>query len=443
MGRLCESPASIEVVMFRVCIAVVLIGPVPLTGCERNRAEGERDSADAPASRPASDQATGSQRQETQADLDQLRSLPYVGFSPVAEDEQQDGTVFLDPERSYPGYNLYTIRELCKAVLFDAEGRVINTWQDPAGRFWERTELLPNGDCLIVGSSNFGLPRPRISDESRYVMRLDWTGKLIWKRSLLVHHDVQVTPQGKILVLGFKRRLISQVHPNIQTREDHLIMLDQAGEVLEMRSLYDAFRARPDIFRFQQVRPNTLGGVPWVDLFHSNSVEWMYREHLFERDSIYASDNVLLCSRYQDIVAILNWPRNEIVWAWGQGRISGPHDAQVLESGNILIFDNGLGRGYSRVIELDPLSQEIVWEYKAPEPSDFYTRGRGSAQRLPNGNTLITESMAGRAFEVTGDGEIVWEFHCPERNQKGERASLVRTIRHESSLIERMLETHR
>jgi hypothetical protein len=302
---------------------------------------------------------------------------------------------------------------------------------------------LGNGDCLIVGSSDFGLARPRISDESRYLMRVDWTGKLIWKRRLLVHHDVEVTPQGKILVLGFKRRLIPQVHADIETRDDELMMLDQGGEVLETRSLYEAFRARPDIFRLRQVRPNTLGGEPWVDLFHSNSVEWMYREHLFERDSIYGSGNVLVCSRYQHIVAILNWGRNEIVWAWGQGQISGPHDAQVLESGNILIFDNGLGRKCSRVIELEPLSGEIVWEYKAPEPSDFYTRGRGSAQRLPNGNTLITESMAGRVFEVTRQGEIVWEFRCPERNEKGERASLVRTIRYETSLIERILETHR
>lgn len=429
--------------MFRVSIVFVLIGSVSLAGCERDGRDGERSGAGAAATQSAGGEATDSQRQGEQADLDQLRSLPYVGFSPVEEDEQQDGTVLLDPERSYPGYNLYTIRELCKAVVFDAEGRVINAWQDPEGRFWERSELLSNGDCLIVGSSNVGLPRPRISDESRYVMRVDWGGKVMWKRGLLVHHDVEVTPEGKILVLGFKRRLIPQVHPKIQTREDHLIMLDQGGEVLEMHSLYDAFRARPDIFRFQQVRPNTLGGVPWVDLIHSNSVEWMYREDLFERDSIYGSDNVLVCSRYQDVVAIVNWGRNEVVWAWGSGRISGPHDAQVLASGNILIFDNGLGRGYSRVIELDPLSEEIVWEYRAPEPSDFYTRGRGSAQRLGNGNTLITESMAGRVFEVTREGEIVWEFRCPERNQKGERASLVRTIRYESSLIERMLETHR
>jgi hypothetical protein len=33
-----------------------------------------------------------------------------------------------------------------------------------------------------------------------------------------------------------------------------------------------------------------------------------------------------------------------------------------------------------------------------------------NAQRLPNGNTLINEASFGRFFEVTRDGEIVWEY---------------------------------
>jgi len=37
----------------------------------------------------------------------------------------------------------------------------------------------------------------------------------------------------------------------------------------------------------------------------------------------------------------------------------------------------------------------------------------GYAQRLPNGNTLITESSFGRFFEVTKQGEIVWEYVNP------------------------------
>jgi hypothetical protein len=34
----------------------------------------------------------------------------------------------------------------------------------------------------------------------------------------------------------------------------------------------------------------------------------------------------------------------------------------MLPNGHIMVYDNGTRRGYSRVIELDPLSAEIVWE---------------------------------------------------------------------------------
>jgi hypothetical protein len=78
-------------------------------------------------------------------------------------------------------------------------------------------------------------------------------------------------------------------------------------------------------------------------------------------------------------------------------------------------------RGFSRVLELDPLSLDIIWEYTAREAGfrmpmyehRFYSSLVSSAQRLPNGNTLITEGVDGRIFEITRDNEIVWEYVNP------------------------------
>ena len=50
----------------------------------------------------------------------------------------------------------------------------------------------------------------------------------------------------------------------------------------------------------------------------------------------------------------------------------------------------------------------------------------GTTKRLPNGNTLITESNNGRAFEVTPAGEIVWEFFNPYRT--GENNELIAAL---------------
>ena len=112
--------------------------------------------------------------------------------------------------------------------------------------------------------------------------------------------------------------------------------------------------------------------------------------------------------------------------------------------GNILVYDNGGWAGYgapnpgaptgidnalrdySRVIEFDPVTLEVVWQYTPREAGFviplnaymFYSGFISSAQRLPNGNTLITEGAGGRIFEVTREHEIVWEYVSPYKGGK-------------------------
>jgi hypothetical protein len=71
----------------------------------------------------------------------------------------------------------------------------------------------------------------------------------------------------------------------------------------------------------------------------------------------------------------------------------------------------------SRALEIDPVKQQIVWEYTgsdsdAPEWT-FYSSFISDARRLPNGNTLINEGMNGRFFQISPAGEIVWEYVSP------------------------------
>ena len=100
----------------------------------------------------------------------------------------------------------------------------------------------------------------------------------------------------------------------------------------------------------------------------------------------------------------------------------------LLDNGNILLFDNKGHNGMSKVIEIDPFTQEIVWAYEGTAENGFYSKVSGRNQRLPNGNTLITEANSGRAFEVTPDGKIVWEFYNPAR--AGKNNELIATLFH-------------
>lgn len=372
-------------------------------------------------------------------DIDLLRSLPYVGYVEGSQQDTTSGVILHDQLRSCPGYSLYTVQMLSMAELIDPAGTVIRRWRQPGSDRWERAELLPNGDLLVVGVDPFENPNAGIPDSARYLMRQGWNGEVIWKRKMIAHHDVELTPRGQLLAMTFQRRRIAGVNPDIDAREDQLSLLDLEGNVLSVRSLLDVIKTNPDAFRLHQIKPVRFGGAVWIDPLHSNSVEWMHFEKLAGTHPIYATSHVLICSRHQDRIAVFNWDNGQLIWSWGLGILSGPHDAHWLENGHILVFDNGLARGWSRVIELDPVTEKILWEYRAPVPGDFYSLTKGSSQRLPNGNTLITNSDKGQAFEVTPEGEVVWIFLCPHTDRKGRRAALVRTMRYDKDLVDSLV----
>jgi hypothetical protein len=156
-------------------------------------------------------------------------------------------------------------------------------------------------------------------------------------------------------------------------------------------------------------------GSPAYDWTHTNAV--LYRNEGGE-------DFVYINIRNLNRILKVHMASKQIVWSMGDGGDFGEglwshcHDPEILPNGNLLLFDNGYhrnyveGPGYSRVIEIafdpDAKEAEIVWEYR--ESPDFYTYAMGDADRLPNGNTLITDACNGRVFEVTPDKEKVWEY---------------------------------
>jgi hypothetical protein len=377
--------------------------------------------------------------------LEQLRSLPYTGGTTAAEDEPT-GVILFDEARSSQGYRLYTVALLGRAELITRAGAVVRRWERPGDR-WEHAELLPDGALLVMGIEDLGwhygkTTQTSIPDSSRYVMKLDWSGEQVWKRKYPAHHDIELTPDGNLLLLTFKRRTAPEIHLSTDTRDDHLTLLDQAGNLLTSRSMLDAVNNDPDVIPLELVQPSERALRPWVDLFHSNSLEWMRHEELFSTGSIYGPDRVLVSIRHQDRVAIYDWQEEKFIWSWGQGEISGPHDAHTLENGNILLFDNGLSRNWSRAVELDPLTRKVVWTYEGEPRQSFYSASKGSVQRLPNGNTLLAESDRGRAIEVSSAGETVWEFICPYHVGKRKRASIVRMVQHSNEFVDGLLKTN-
>jgi len=102
------------------------------------------------------------------------------------------------------------------------------------------------------------------------------------------------------------------------------------------------------------------------------------------------------------------------------------HQPTLLPNGRLLIFDNRGADGLTRVLEFDTDTEEIVWEFRGQPDLPLSSPEAGSAQRLGNGNTLITESERGRAIEITTTDKVVWEFVSPHRG--GHNGELVATL---------------
>jgi outer membrane protein assembly factor BamB len=125
-------------------------------------------------------------------------------------------------------------------------------------------------------------------------------------------------------------------------------------------------------------------------------------------------------SVFREISTVVRIDRTtgKIIWKLGAPPLSGQHAPYRLPNGNILIFDNGAHRlddsfPFSRVIEVNPGTNEIAWNYQETLEYNFFSPRISNAQRLPNGNTLINEGSFGRFFEVTRDGDVVWEYVNP------------------------------
>jgi len=129
--------------------------------------------------------------------------------------------------------------------------------------------------------------------------------------------------------------------------------------------------------------------------------------------------NILLSFRNISTVVRINRQSGAIDWKLGAPPLSGQHAPTPLPNGNILLFDNGPFRAdtgiqpFSRALEINPNTKEIVWKYQDATSHFFFSSRISNAQRLPNGNTLINEGLYGRFFEVTTDGDVVWEYVNP------------------------------
>jgi hypothetical protein len=357
--------------------------------------------------------------EEQKREIEKLRSIGYLSGSRPAT--SSSGITVHDPARSFDGMNFYTSGHFAGAILMDMDGEVLHewrygfleTWPDETesteidgSEYWRWAHLFENGDVLAI-FDGLGL------------IKVDRNSNLIWERLGGEHHDLDVTDDGRIFVLTRRAHMIERINKFAPILEDFVAVLDSDGRLLKEVSILEAFENS----NFAG-SPSARGYVPRGDIYHTNAVE-VLDGSLADRIPAFAKGNVLLSMRSLSTIAVLDMNAGEIVWVASDLWLA-QHDPKILDNGNILVFDNRGAKGESRVVEFDPATREMVWVYAGDRSNSFFTQMCGANHRLENGNTLITESDFGRAFEVTPGGEIVWEFVNPHR--AGKRDNLIATL---------------
>jgi hypothetical protein len=345
------------------------------------------------------------------APLDQLTSLPYVQaqFDP---NSALRGVVSFDTARAQPGMNFYNPYREDYALLMDMDGNTVHEWKYPyPGGFWHHAELLEDGSVLVV-----------IKDLA--IIKLDRCSNLIWSYDTRAHHGVWVDGDGRIYILTRSLADAPEVHSSRKILDDRIAVLTASGLVEDELSILTLLRNSGYAYLLRNVEDMAFDESDELDPLHTNHVE-AFDGRLAGQSTLFEQGNLLISIKQLNAIAIVDGATQRIIWLWGPNNLVRPHHPRLLHNGHILVFDNGTDR--SRVVELDPATRRIVWSYE--KGTDFFSSNMGSVQRLPNGNTLITESQKGYVFEVDPAGEIVWKFANPEVNEQGERLNVWRMTR--------------
>jgi len=351
--------------------------------------------------------------------LEVERMLEALGYAAGSREATAEAIISsYEQGAALPGVNLFSSGHAPAAYLIDMKGNVLHEWRiafdqiwsvtgdrrPPNSFFWRRVHVSENGDLLGI-FANLGL------------VKIDVNSELIWAVRFRAHHDLEVMPNGDIYVLGREGGVIPDMHPTEPSIEDVILVLDSEGKEKRRVSVLRTLQESPYASIFARRKPSG-------DLLHTNSLE-VLDGRIAGALPAFAAGSVLTSMRVVDAIAVIDMDDAKVIWAH-EGSFRKQHDPKILPNGNLMLFDNRWKPGRSRVIEIDPVSGQTAWEYVGSPERPFFSATCGTAQRLVNGNTLITESDNGRAFEVTPDRRIVWEFHSPHR--AGENGEFVATL---------------
>ncbi len=319
------------------------------------------------------------------------------------------GLILRDERKAAEGYVLFTPHNSSNfTVLIDASGQEVRRWTHEGMR-GGYTYLLPNGNihyCARVAAKVDHLGPVFSEFRGGAIQELDRDGNIVWEHNdASGHHDSKRRREYGLMHISAEQ-MPADVARKLAPDWDGPVYADivissepdgteiwrwKSWEHLDVEDPRNAFRRGPGM---------------WL---HLNAIE------------LGGDGTFTVSARHQHSIMVINRRTGAVEERYGPGKTPddfwGQHDPRLLPNGNILLFDNGwlrpVGHSWSRVIEFERGSGKIVWQYTDTPRINFYSCYISGVDPCPNGNVLVTEGQTGRLFQVTRDGEVVWEYINP------------------------------
>jgi hypothetical protein len=331
------------------------------------------------------------------------QQLPQIKVNVCDESRMQPGLTLVN-------FSNHSVGSPIIAAVIEPHGKIVWSharWSDR--RMWGQTANAPDlrGDVdvrtteegVLIGGTNNGQGTARI-----HAALVSWEGELLWECPISNHHHIHRTPEGNYMFLLEDRRSFEKFEGEPLVGDQIIEWDPKNNSVLWQWHLFD--HHEPDVNR--------------LDYSHANTIEPDPR------------DNSLIVS-FRNLNQLIKVSREtgEIVWRLGvdgdfdmypNDLFYHQHSPELQPNGNILLFDNGAtrpeeqGGEYSRALELmvdeKNMKAEAVWSYR--HTPDLYCPIWSDANRMPNGNTLITfgtrtKTDTTRYVEATPECEVVWD----------------------------------
>jgi len=337
---------------------------------------------------------------------------------------QGSGVTTYIPGKAYEGVTFVTSMwdQTLGMDLIAMNGAVLHKWRVSLNKIFpdsthpEREKQVGDWDTDIHGAVLYPNGDVVFNFEYEGLAKIDRCSRVVWKVPYVTHHSIYQDAEGNLwvprkTVLSQPDKRLPLLEPPIN--EGYIVKVSPDGKILEQFSLLDVFyNSGQEALLFADGR--TVTRRPADDLLHTNDIKILERSKAGKFPMFNAGD-IMVSMRNLNLIVVLDRSTKKIKWS-----MTGPyirqHDADFLNNGRISVYDNradyadGKILGGSRIVTIDPATRKVETAYEGDDRNIFFANVRGKHQHLPNGNIFITEYEAGRIFEVTPAGEVVWSY---------------------------------